>query len=94
LLIKLGYLYYFSKIPKLFGKGQFIQSISEEIPRMSILILNIEEIKKDGRYLFIKFNKKHLIYSMKIVGFVRREMEGYKNKYNEVDGNVEWYFKC
>lgn len=73
LLIKAGYLSYYSKMPKYYvgtlphhvGNVRSIE-LSGELPKMTLCASNVESIERKRKYIHIKFNTRHLIDTVQL----------------------------
>ena len=96
LLIKSGYLSYFSKIPKHYVGNIRSIELSGELPKMTLCASDVQSIERRRKYLHIKFNKKNLISAVKLKKLVDGQADSKNSKADEnhKDENIEWVFKC
>ena len=71
LLIKSGFISYFSNKPKTFVGNVRSLELSGELPKQTIPVTSITDVKVDNRYLKFKFNTKDLLESKQLQKLIK-----------------------
>lgn len=69
--------------------------MSGKIPKMTLDASTIENVERKGKYLKIRFNKKHLLTKARMKELVNSgKNEPSSQEDNNEDAEIEWSFKC
>ena len=92
LLIKSGFISYFSKKPKTFVGNVRSLELSGELPKQTLPVTSITDVKIDNRYLKFKFNAKDILEVKQLEKLIKDPTSQPKSKGENKE--EEWTFKC